>query len=214
MRFILGLLLRLLTSRSRSNSDLEIEVLALRHQLAVYQRSVKQPRIRHSDRLLWSWLSRHWTGWRNALVFVQPATVIAWRRRKFRDYWARLSRRRGPGRPPVAPEVQNLIRQMSPSNVTWGSPRIVSELRMLGIHVAKSTVERSMVKRPKPASPTWRAFLANHVPRLAAIDFFTVPTLRNRVLFVLVVLAHLKPPRPPLRGHRSSDGPVDIGPAC
>jgi putative transposase len=118
--------------------------------------------------------------------------VIAWRRRKFREYWAKLSGRPGPGRPPVPKEIQDLIRRMSEMNVTWGSPRIVSELRMLGIEVAKSTVERHMLKRPKPASPTWRAFLANHVACLASIDFFTVPTLRNRVLYVFVVLAHLR----------------------
>ena len=63
---------------------------------------------------------------------------------------------------------------------------------MLGIDVAKSTVERYMVKRPKPASPTWRALLANHVACLASIDFLTVPTVRNRVLCVFVVLAHLR----------------------
>ena len=123
---------------------------------------------------------------------MKPATVIAWRRRKFREYWAKLSGRPGPGRPPVAKEIQDLIRRMSELNVTWGSPRIRSELRMLGIDVAKSTVERYMVKRPKPASPTWRAFLANHVSCLASIDFFTVPTVRNRVLYVFVVLAHLR----------------------
>jgi len=81
---------------------------------------------------------------------------------------------------------------MSSANVTWRSPRIRSELRTLGIAVAKSTVERYMVKRPKPVSPTWRAFLANHVCCLASIDFFVVPTVRNRVLYVLVILAHLR----------------------
>jgi hypothetical protein len=123
---------------------------------------------------------------------VKPATVIAWRRRRFRAFWTKLSSKRGPGRPPVAKETQDLIRRMSELNVTWGSPRIRSELKMLGIDVAQSTVERYMVKRPKPASPTWRAFLANHVGCLASIDFFTVPTVRHRVLFVFVVLAHLR----------------------
>jgi putative transposase len=166
--------------------------MSLRQQLAIYQRSVSRPRLRLRDRLFWCWLSRLWPGWKDALVIVKPATVIAWRRRKFREYWATRSAHRGPGRPPVPREIQDLIRQMSSANVCWGSPRIRSELRMLGIDVAKSTVERYMVKRPKPASPTWRAFLANHVPCLVSIDFFVVPTVRNRVLYVFVVLAHLR----------------------
>ena len=126
------------------------------------------------------------------LVIVKPSTVIAWLRRRFREFWAKLSGRPGPGRPPVPEEIQELIRRMSESNVGWGSPRIVSELKMLGIDVARSTVERHMIKRPKSASTTWRAFLANHAACLASIDFFTLPTVRNRILFVFVVLAHLR----------------------
>jgi putative transposase len=188
----LAFLLRLVTSPLRADLDREIELLALRQQLAVYQRSIPRPRLRLRDRLFWTSLSRLWSRWREVLVIVKPSTVIAWRRRKFREYWAKLSGRPGPGRPPVPKEIQDLIRRMSEMNVTWGSPRIVSELRMLGIEVAKSTVERYMLKRPKPASPTWRAFLANHVACLASIDFFVVPTVRNRVLYVCVLLAHLR----------------------
>jgi hypothetical protein len=188
----LAFLFRLLGSPFRSHLDLEIEVLALRQQLAVYQRLIPRPRLRLRDRLFWTSLSKVWSRWKDALVIVKPSTVIAWRRRKFREFWAKLSAKRGPGRPPVPQEIQDLIRQMSSANVCWASPRIRSELKMLGIVVSKSTVERYMVKRPKPASPTWRAFLANHVSCLASIDFFTVPTVRNRVLFVFVVLAHLR----------------------
>lgn len=79
---------------------------------------------------------------------------------------------------------------MSRSNPSWGSPRIRSELRKLGIEVAKSTVERYRVRLRKPASPTWRAFLANHVKELASLDFFTVSTVRFKVLFVLIILSH------------------------
>jgi putative transposase len=76
------------------------------------------------------------------------------------------------------------------SNPTWGSPRIVGELRKLGIEVAKSTVEKYRPSGRKPSSPTWKAFLANHVQDLVALNFFTVPTVTCRVLFVLVILAH------------------------
>jgi hypothetical protein len=193
MRFILALLVRLLTSRLRPDSaELEIELLVARQQPAIYQRSALRPRLRLRDRLFRCRLSRLWSGWKQALVVVKPATVFAWRRRKFRAFWTRLSSKRGPGRPPVAKEVQDLIRRMSEANVSWGSPRIQSGLKMLGIDVAESTVERYMVKRPKPASPTWRAFLANHVSCLASVDFFTVPTVRHRVLLVFAVPAHLR----------------------
>src|SRR5215813_9060888 len=84
----------------RSRTALQLEVLALRHQLALYQRRRVQARarIKAADRLLWAWLSRTWAGWRQVLVFVQPSTVIAWQRRRFRDHWARLSQPRA-GRP-------------------------------------------------------------------------------------------------------------------
>jgi len=90
----------------------------------------------------------------------------------------------------VPEEIRALIRKMSEANISWGSPRIVGELRKLGIDVAKSTVEKYRVRSRKPSSPTWKAFLNNHVRDLASIDFFVVPTVRNKVLFVLVVLAH------------------------
>ena len=79
---------------------------------------------------------------------------------------------------------------MSEANTGWGSPRIVGELRKLGIDVAKSTVEKYRARSRKPPSSTWKVFLNNHVKDLVSIDFFVVPTVRFKVLFVLVVLAH------------------------
>jgi len=116
----------------RSRLSLQIEILALRHQLAVYQRMSARPRFRPADRILWAWLSRAWPGWRDALVFVKPETVIAWRRRKFREYWAKLSRSGKLGRPAVPREIRDLIRRMSIANPLWGAPHIVGELRMIG----------------------------------------------------------------------------------
>ena len=124
------------------------------------------------------------------LSFVQPRTVIAWQRKRFRDYWAKLSQGSKPGRPAVSQEIRALIRKLSTANPMWGSSRIVGELRKLGIEVAKSTVEKYRVRSPKPPSPTWKAFLYNHVKELVSIDFFMVPTLDFKVLFVLVILAH------------------------
>lgn len=183
---VLHAILALLPTLFRSRAAMQVEILTLRHQLAVLQRTSRRPKLTPADRLLWSWISRHWCGWRESLVIVKPRTVIAWQRRRFRDHWRRLSR---PGRPTVSPEILHLIRRMSSANPLWGAPRIVGELREVGIDVAKSTVERYMVRRPRPASPTWKAFLRNHVKDLVSIDFFVVPTVQFRLLFVFLVLA-------------------------
>jgi transposase InsO family protein len=76
------------------------------------------------------------------------------------------------------------------ANPTWGSPRIVGELQMLGIEIAKSTVEKYRPRLRRPPSPSWRTFLQQHMRDTVAIDFFTVPTVQLRVLFVLIVLSH------------------------
>ena len=129
------------------------ENLALRQQLIVLQRSVKRPKLRTRDRIFWGWLSRLWSGWRSALAFVQPGTVIGWHRQGFRLYWRRKSRKK-PGRPPVDRELPDLIRRMSHENPTWGTPRILSELLLLGHAVAESTVAKYMARNPKPRSQT------------------------------------------------------------
>jgi transposase InsO family protein len=126
------------------------------------------------------------------LVFVQPATVIAWQRRRFRDHWRRISQGGKPGRPGIDQQTRQLIRRMSLANPLWGTPRIVGELRKLGIEVAKSTVDKYRVRPRKPPSPAWKTFLTTHVTDLASIDFFIVPTIRFKLLFVLVVLAHAR----------------------
>jgi hypothetical protein len=139
---VISALLACVTGLFRSRASLYLEHLALRHQLAVYQHTIHRPRIRPTDRLFWAWLSRLWTGWQSALAFVQPHTVIAWQRQRSRDHWRRLSQRSALGRPTIAKDVRDLIRTMWQTNPTWGAPRIVGELRKLGIDVAKSTVEK------------------------------------------------------------------------
>lgn len=190
MRLIISTLLALVASLCRSRISLSLENVALRHQLAVYKHTVHRPQLRPTDRLIWVWLSRLWSGWQEALTFVQPRTVIAWQRKRFRDHWRRLSQPGTPGRPTLAKEVRDLIRTMWQANPTWGAPRIVGELRTLGIHVAKSTVEKYRLRHRKPPSPTWKTFLHDHIQDVVALDFFVVPTVTFKVLFVLVILAH------------------------
>jgi hypothetical protein len=187
MLHLLRLIVRVMLSSLRTHHSLALENLALRHQLAVLRRRVPQrPRLTQIDRALWSWLSKTWREWRTALVLVRPETVVRWHRSGFRWYWRRKSRG---GRPPKERHVVRLIREMSRANPLWGSPRIAGELAKLGIAVAKSTIEKYMLKRRSPPSPTWRAFLKNHLDGIAAIDFFVVPTATFRVLFVFVVLS-------------------------
>ena len=174
----------------RTQRSLVLENLALRHQLVVLQRTVPRPRLRTADRLFWVLLSRLWAGWTDAVSIVQPATVIRWQRSGFKVFWTWRSRRTGPGRPAVAPEVRALIRQMSRANPLWGAPRIHGEVQKLGIEIAQATVSKYLVRHRAPPSQTWRTFLDNHLRSLVSVDFFTVPTMAFKVLFVFVVLAH------------------------
>ena len=179
----------LLTVLAGGHRALALENLALRQQLAMYRRTRPRPAIQWSDRLFWVGLRRAWTDWRSALVIVRPATVVAWHRRGFAWYWTWRSRPTG-GRPRVTGELRRLIHEMADANPLWGAPRIHGELAKLGLAVSERTVSRLMPRRRRPPSQTWRTFLQNHTSALVALDFFTVPTLTGRVLFVLVVLAH------------------------
>jgi putative transposase len=167
-----------------------LENLALRHQLLVLQRSVRRPRLSRWDRILWVWLSGVWANWRSNLIIVQPATVLAWHRRGFQRYWRWNSRAKPVGRPRLDLELRQLIRRMARENPTWGRRRIQAELALLGYEVAELTVTKYMHWTSPRPSPTWRAFLTAHARDIVAIDFFVVPTLTFRLLFVFVVLRH------------------------
>src|ERR1700694_48807 len=122
---IVSALLSVLSFRFRRRASLELELVALRHQLAVLRR--QRPgrlRIFATDRLLWMWLCRIWPRALNAMVLVKPATVIQWHRKGFRLYWWWRSRSRQIGRPKTNTQIRQLIRQMSMANPFWGAPRI------------------------------------------------------------------------------------------
>jgi transposase InsO family protein len=189
MLFVIGLW-TFLRAWLLGSAALALENLAFRHQLLVLQRSVSRPRLSRWDRIFWVWLSRVWASWRSSLVIVQPATVLAWHRRGFQLYWRWKSRPRTVGRPKLDAEIRHLIRQMARDNPTWGRRRIQAELALLGHDVAELTVAKYMHRTSPRPSPTWRAFLAAHVQDIVAVDFFLVPTLTFRLLFVFVVLRH------------------------
>ena len=180
----------LIPTALKMRSELALENLALRQQLAVLNRPYRWAKLRKLDRVLWLLLSRFWERWKETLVIVKPETVLRWHRNRFASYWARLSGQNGPGRPGKDREIRDLIRKMATSNPLWAAPRPHGELLKLGIDISEQTVSRWMPRRTKPPLQNWGAFLDNHVGELVSIDFLTVPTATFRVLFVLIVLAH------------------------
>src|SRR5271154_3307823 len=180
-----------LFSVCHSQAALQIEIVALRHQIGVLRRSTKKrPKLTVADRVFWEWLSRSWADWRSALIIVKPETVIAWHRKGFRLFWTWKIRHGRTGRPAVSHEVRDLIRTMSRANPLWGAPRIHGELLKLGIDIGETSVSKYMLRQRKSPSQTWRIFLDNHIGNLVSVDFFTVPTIRFQVLYVFLVLAH------------------------
>jgi putative transposase len=169
-----------------------IENAALRMQIAAFQRKRKRPLLTTLDRVFWITLRSLWSDWRNPLIYVQADTVVRWQRERFRRFWARLSKpqRRRRGRPGTAPGLRRLIEQMAAANPLGRAPRIHGELKMLGIAISERTVSRILRRLRRPPHQTWRTFLHNHVGQMVSTDFFTVPTITMRVLFVFIVLEH------------------------
>jgi len=124
MKSILLALTGFLSTAFRHHVSLQLEVVALRHQLAVYQRTCRRPRISPTDRILWSYLARVWPSRREHLFLVKPSTLVAWQRKRFRDHWRRMSQSGTPGRPALTKELRELIRRMSRANPTWAARAI------------------------------------------------------------------------------------------
>ena len=174
----------------RSRGNQAIVELALRQQLAVYVHRHPRPRLSPLDRAFWVAVFRCWPHWRRALVVVRPETVIRWHRKAFRGYWRWISKP-GPGRPPIPEEMKTLIVRMATEN-GWRARKIQAELSKLGIHVGLTTISRYLPKLDAGVDPhqPWMTFLRNHRDLIAAMDFFVVPTVCFRLLFVWFVLDH------------------------
>ena len=175
----------------RTRADTALEILALRQQVAVLKRKRPRPPLNVCDRLFWTTLRRFWSRWPAVLVIVKPETVIGWRRAGFRLYWRWRSRERG-GRPRITQELRDLIARLAKENSAWGAPKIHAELQKLGFTIAERTVARYLRRIVRRGDPDqkWLAFLQNHQEVIAALDFFTVPTMTFRVLYCFFVVAH------------------------
>ncbi len=176
----------------RSKPQLVAENALLRQQLLVLRRSVKRPRCTPSDRAVLVLLSTRVRGWRQALLIVQPDTVLRWHRELFRRHWRWKSRpARSSHRAQVPAETIALIREMAAANVLWGAERIRGELLKLDIRVAKWTVQKYMrdARPPRRASQPWATFLRNHAGETWACDFLPVTDLLFRPLYAFFVIA-------------------------
>jgi len=189
LRHLLGWVI----SAFRSRGELLLENLALRQQLLALHAKRPRPRLSSVDRLFWVVLREVWSGWKRSLILVTPETVVRWHRTGFRLYWSWISRaRKAVGRKPISRDVRELIFRMVAENPTWGAPRIHGELLKLGFVISERTVSRwvrGANHDPDPAR-RWLAFLRNHREAIAAMDFFTVPTLTFGVLYCFFVIGH------------------------
>ena len=176
--------LQTLADLGRSNSELVAENAFLRQQLIILRRQVKQPACTKTDRVLLVLLARLVRTWNQALLIVQPDTLLRGPREIFRLYWKRKSKAAS-HKPKVAEETIALIRQMAKDNRLWGAERIRGELLKLGLQVCKRTIQKYMrgVRRHQPRGQKWATFLRNHAAQVWACDFLQVTDLFFRPLF-------------------------------
>jgi hypothetical protein len=181
-------ILELLVLRTRSERTKDVEILVLRHQLAILRRQVRRPALRPSDRAILAAASRVLPrpAWRSFLV--TPQTLLRWRRRLVARKWTRPHRR--PGRPAMDPQLRELILRLARENHRWGYQRIRGELLKLGV---PATAIANLLRRsglgPAPRrGPTWGEFLRQQASGILACDLFTVETAWLRTLYVLVFI--------------------------
>jgi putative transposase len=182
-----------LTRIFQTRRFLLFENLVLRQQLVALKRRHPHRHLALFDKLFWVALRRLWPKWKQSLIVLSPETVVRWHRAGFRLYWKLISRVKSPiGRRPTPKEVRELILRMVRENPTWGAPRIHGELLMLGLDLAERTISRWMRQAPRDpeSARRWLTFLRNHREAIAAMDFFTVPTITFGLLHCFFVISH------------------------
>ena len=183
-------LLQFVVLRARSKELKELEIVVLRHELAILRRKARRPAITAVDRLFLSAASRFLPGARWRSFIVTPTTLLRWHRRLVVKRWTFA---RPVGRPPLRREIQDLVLRLARDNPRWGYPRIVGELKGLGVTVSATTVRawlRAAGLGPagKRGEMTWREFVRAHRQSLLAVDFFTVETIWLQRLYVLLFI--------------------------
>src|SRR5918998_347466 len=179
---------------ARSSRSKNVEILVLRHEVAVLHRQVRRPRLSWADRAVFAALTRLLSQAACLQRIVTPATILRWHRDLVKQRWTQPRRRRTGGRSTTS-ELRQLVLRLASENSTWGYRRIHGELAGLGYQIAPSTVW-SILRRagvdpaPHRNGPTWRQFLAGQAHGILATDFFCVDTLLFHRLYVLFVVEH------------------------
>ena len=193
MRMILVALLQALSMRFRQRASLELEIIALRHELKILKRSrsvrTYKRWITPDDRFFFVLLYRLWPQAINIIRLVKPVTLVQWHHYGFRLYWGYRSRSKGP--PKIKMEIQELVLRLHRDNPLWGAGRIHGELVRLGYHLSAQTVLRYLNEfraGPLPPSPTWRTFLRNHLHEAVSVDCLVVITATYQFLYAFIVL--------------------------
>jgi transposase InsO family protein len=177
-----------LTDLTRTKAELIAENALLRQQLTILSRHVKRPACTKTDRIFLVLLARATQRWKQALLIIQPDTLLGWHRHLFRWVWRQRSKAAS-RKPRVAAETIQLIQTMARDNRLWGAERIRGELLKLGMHVSKRTIQKYMRQpRARPSSQTWSTFLHNHASEIWACDFLPVTDLFFRSLFAFFLI--------------------------
>jgi putative transposase len=180
----------LLRDVTRSRGELLAENMALRQQLIVVARTVKNPKVAPVERGLLVLLARFAPHWRDAMLLVKPETVLRWHREGFRLFWKVRSRARARSTPRIDAETSEFIARLARENRLWGAERVRGELLKIGVQVSKRTIQKYMrrVRGPAPWGQSWSTFLRNHMHQTWACDFLQLYDFWFRPIFAFFII--------------------------
>ena len=183
---------RILLFLCKSSICLVLENVALRKQLALLNSRIPKIRTKPIERWYFILFSKLFSKWQDIIVIVQPKTVLAWHKNFIWAFWKWISRTKPSGRPATDKEMISLIHRMAKENPLWTARKICNELDALGFDVSLNTVRKYLPRKKRAPSPSWKSFLSSHFGEICAMDFFTVPCIRNlrSPFFCFFIISH------------------------